>query len=195
MTNKMYIICFILLTIVLVAESVMYYRFRKKLSLPFRRIKIDKDELINGYAVTSELQKSYSRLPPELLSTVKMSIQSSDYKYDPIIQTIDLLSKLVLSVSITLMGVVMTINSTVLNLLNNDEVLKKNRVSWVEKVQSMVDSFVTGIEGFEALLIISTTVFSIAATHIVFSNLKQKERNRHLIIIEQVEKEKDKDKS
>lgn len=193
MTNKMYIICFILLTIVLVAESIMYYRFRKKLSLPFRRIKIDKDELINGYIDTSELQKSYSRLPPELLSTVKMSIQSSDYKYDPIIQTIDLLSKLVLSVSITLMGVVMTINSTVLNLLNNDDVLKKNRVSWVEKVQSMIDSFVTGIEGFEALLIICTTVFSIAAIHIVFSNLKQKERNKHLIIIEQVEKEKGKD--
>lgn len=190
--NKMYTIGFILLALVLIVESLLYYRFRRKLAIPFRRIKIDKEELINGYTYTSGLHKSYSRLPPELLSTVKMSIQSNDYKYDPIIQAIDLLSKLVLSVSITLMGLVMTMSSTVLNFLNSDNELKKNRTSWVEKVQSMIDNFVTGIEGFESLLIICATVFSMAVTHIVFSNSKQKERNRHLIIIEQVEKEKDK---
>lgn len=138
----------IFLVLVLLLEFVRYRGFLKFLSAPFKRIRINNDELFNDYRATSKLYESYKRLPKDLLTIVKLSIRSNDYKHDPFIQMVELLSKLVLTVAIAIMGVVMTMSVAVLNFLQNDNELKKDYHTWFKSVRDMFDNFTSGLNSY-----------------------------------------------
>lgn len=189
--NTLIVISYITVPSLFLFELFLYFKFKKAISAAFKSVRVDNIELIIGYKDSdiSRLYKSYKLLPTQSRTIIKMDLQSNDQKHDPIIQFIDLFSKLVLSVGIALMGVVMTMNASVLNFIQSDEKLKKNADNWIKTIQDTLDTFVIGLNGFQSTLLLCAIIFIFAAIHIYFSNKKQKIRSRHLIIIEQIEKE------
>lgn len=165
-----------------------YSRFKKLLKMPFKNINLNTKDLDPDFIITDTLYTSYKKLPPRKFKIVKMNAKSwSDN--NSIQQIIDIFTKLVFTLLLTIMGVTITITVALLSFYNSNAELKKDQYSWITSVKHLLADFKNGMDAYQCVIFTGIILFLLASIRIFISTEKSKLIKQHLVIIEEIEKE------
>lgn len=184
------IISFVFLSILLFGfDWFLYYRFKNFLNKPFRSISINKKDLYPDYLITDTLYKSYKELPKGKFKIVKMSLRSWSNINNPLQQIIDIFTKLVFTLLLSIAGVSITVSVALLSFYNSNTEVKKDYYSWIKGLTNLLEGFRDGMDTYLIIIIIGIILFILVSNHLFISTFKSKLIKRHLVIIEEIEKE------
>lgn len=148
-------------------------------------------EHLKDFKASDKLYKSYRQLSPYKFKMVKLSLESVDYSHGPINQMIEFFTKIIMVISIALMGYTVSTSSALLSYLNSnkEELRKNNPQGWIDDISGIIDNLKNGFAAYQFYLFTGLLLFIIATNHIMTSSVKQRIQKRHLTIIKEVEKE------
>lgn len=160
-----------------------YLRFTNNLNLPFKDFK--KTEL----KTVDNLYTAYKKLPKTRFKIVKMQVRAWN-KSEIVPQTIDAFMKIIISIILTTTGVVVTILISSLNLADSNKENDPTQSSnWNNTITNILDNFTQGISSYITLINIALLLFLLSFIHISISYWKNSLYKKHLIVIEEIEKE------
>ncbi|MCM3292390.1 hypothetical protein M3661_19910 [Paenibacillus sp. MER 180] len=184
-----YLISVLLITLII--EIISFYFYKKKLKKPFRRIVIDKQDIILECKDISVLYSSYKRIPPEMFTIVKLNLKSMDPK-SLIKEIVDFAIKLVLTLGVSLIGLTATISGILLNYAqkNKEGTEKQFSDAWSDITSDLIQYIKLIPDTAWNALTVSSCIFALITANIFFTYLKKEEYEKHMNVIEQIEKER-----
>lgn len=166
-----------------------YWVFKKKLIKPFRRIILEKQEIIVEYKPISILYASYKRLPPEIYKIVKLNLKSMELK-TPILQIVELFIKLILTIGVAFITFTLSMSGTLLNLAKiRDNTEMELLEKWLKIAIKLIETLQSGLDAYWTSFIIGGCLFIVASSHLLLIFLKEQELKKHLTVIEEIESE------
>lgn len=161
----------------------------------YRRIKpsdienSDNQRLIKGYEKIHRLYNYYENLGPNKFKFKKLDIKSIEVDTPFLNQLLDLTIKLIFTIGLAIMGSVAAVNSSVLGFVSkNDEMKNKDYLSWVKQINDLLENMKNGIDSSLLVLLCALGLFIFASNHFFINTTKQNIINRHLTIIDEIEK-------
>ncbi|EPY08216.1 hypothetical protein PAALTS15_05793 [Paenibacillus alvei TS-15] len=178
------------LLITLIIEIIFFYFYKKKLKKPFRRIVIDKQDIIVECKDISVLYSSYKRIPPEMFTIVKLNLKSNDPNY-PIKEIVEFAIKLILTIGVALIGLTASVSGVLLSYAQNKEKIENQFTNaWSNVATDLVQAIKLVLNTSWNTLTISSCLFALITVDIYFTYLKKKEYEKHMNVIEQIENER-----
>ncbi|MCY9755338.1 hypothetical protein M5X00_13910 [Paenibacillus alvei] len=172
-------------------EYLVYRRFKKNLEWPFRRIVIDEKEIIPKYRDTSILYESYKMLSPKMYKVVKMHLKSTENE-TPVLPIVELLIKIVFTLGLAFVGFTMSMSGVLLGQLQSNAEAKKDHFeAWYKIFSNLIQGYQSALDSYWNTFLFGVLIFLITMTHIIFIYLKKNLTKKHLVIIDQIESEKD----
>lgn len=184
------VICLIIYLTMSSLEYLVYRRFKKNLEWPFRRIVIDEKEIIPKYKDTSRLYESYKKLPTKMYKVVKMHLKSIENE-TPVLQIVELLIKIVFTMGLAFVGFAMSMSGVLLGQLQNADAKKEHFEAWFKVFSKLINSYQSALDTYWNTFLFGVFIFLVTMTHITFIFLKKNLTKKHLVIIDQIESEKD----
>lgn len=137
----------------------------------------------------SKLFYYYNSLSKSKFRDKKLFIKSLEVDTPFFSQLLDLVVKLIFTVSLALMSLVAAVNSSMLGVVSKDEDLKtKNYSEWVEQINHILLNMKNGTDTSVTFLLVAMLLFICASNHLLINSVKQNSINRHLLVIEEVER-------
>lgn len=165
-----------------------YRRFIRILKSPFEELHNNISQK-SRYDTVASLYDAYKMLPKGKFNLVKMKIRAWN-KPDIIPQSIDSFMKIVVSLLLTTSGIVITILIANLNIANsNKELHKDQRIEWINNMRGILETLLESMSLFQILLYIAFFMFTISFVHILISYSKNSLYKKHIIVIDEIEKE------
>ncbi|MBY9079528.1 hypothetical protein [Paenibacillus sp. CGMCC 1.18879] len=179
----------IALLIITITEYFKLFLFHKMLSSTYKKIKVYN---ISQYLhSTDHLLQRYKLVPKKNLELLKLKLESEDYNNTTISQIIDLLHKLVFSITTAAIAVIITISSANLSFLKDNKILQEDKAAWIKNVKDTLATFSDGVDFYSNLLFAALFIYAIFSLHFQIEGSKNKSKKKHLRFIEEALKQMD----
>ncbi|OMF17035.1 hypothetical protein BK131_03410 [Paenibacillus amylolyticus] len=169
-------------------DIILYYGFLKFLREPFDELSPNRKIRKLQYKTIDSLYDAYKKLPKGKFKLAKMKIRAWQ-KPEFITQSIDFFMRIVISLLITTVGVSTTILIANLSFTNSIKTLHPDEQSWINSINKIFNLLNDGMSSYEFLVYIGTIIFFVAFANILILHLKVSLHKKHLIVIDEIEKE------
>ncbi|WP_339292718.1 hypothetical protein MKY48_08605 [Paenibacillus sp. FSL W8-0187] len=160
----------------------------KKLNEPF--MQSIASNIPSNIIQIQKMYNAYKHMPTETLTLIKLKLKSYDFSNSLIVQIIELMNKLIITVAATLLGIAVTVSISMITFLQNNSELKKDYPSWVTSISDVFETISVLINKYTDFLFILLIIFIMVSTHTFFMHRRKAMVGEHLLIIEQIEKER-----
>lgn len=184
MSTFVIIITIIFFGSVIFLDLLHYYRFVEQLSAPFEKIKRKRTSEIT----VEELYNCYKELPKGKFKLHKMSVRAWN-KPELIPQSVESYMKIIFSILLTAVGFATSILLATLGFTNSNLEMKKDTSSWISTLNYILQELREGMDLYKLLLFIALCVFITSFAHIYISYSKSTLHKKHMVVIEEIEKE------
>ncbi|MDK8188789.1 hypothetical protein QP794_01665 [Paenibacillus sp. UMB7766-LJ446] len=180
---------------------ISYHLFIKKINSPFSNIKLKESfnflnkELISPLMSIEKLYEKYRSLPPRKFIFSKMEIDNGKLKHDDsfINSVIELASKLIITVGIAVITLTASIQVAVLSFAQNNTSLKEiDQLGWLTNITNSHKGLIYTLNSSNSFITVCGILFIFSMLILLLTNLKKDEFNRHSLVIQEIEKEKNK---
>ncbi|MBB6023139.1 hypothetical protein HNR77_004239 [Paenibacillus sp. JGP012] len=178
-----------------------YLLFIKKINSPFSDIKLKESfnflnkELVSPLMSIENLYEKYKSLPPRTFVFAKLEIDNGKIKYDDsfINSAMELVSKLIITVGIAVITLTASIQVAVLSFAQNNSFLKEiNQLGWLKDIKDSHKGLIYTLDSSNSFITVCGALFILSMFILLLTNLKKDEFNRHSLVIQEIEKEKEK---
>lgn len=171
----------------LVFDYYSLYKLHKNLKKPFRRITV---ESTDGFLKQTDLLlKQYKQIPAENRKLIRLELETSYYGTTFFTQLVELFHKLIISIMITALTITVTVSVANLAFLKDNEQLQTDYSNWVDKVNTILKNFSSGLDLLMQISVICLILFIFFVNHTFVLNRKSNLQKKHLKFIEQAEKD------
>ncbi|WP_088832715.1 hypothetical protein [Paenibacillus tyrfis] len=169
-------------------EWIDFFLFKKIIYKPVKRIIIRK--LLSKYETTEMLYRAYREMNEEEFKITKLKLKFKDPDSTFVQQLIDLVSKLVVTVSVAFAVSLTTTATAFLNYLNsNKESSVENKIDVPQNLQNIFKIFKQVTENNQILFEFCLILAGYAIIHFLIVSRKKYLHKMHLTIVEEVAEE------
>lgn len=136
-----------------------------------------------------ELYEGYQKLPSYTFKITKLTVRSMDMT-SPLEKIIDVIAKILFTTGLTAITLSVASTSSLLSLYQNNE-FKLEKSKWLGIIKEIVGSIEQYLGSLSQIFIYASFITLTAIIHIGFVHWKNVFVQRHLVVISEVEKERE----